>query len=393
MAEFLQFISAQPAVQCDFISYHRKGTVTEDAPDPRLMYEAAVTTAEQLLEVDAERFADMAIINNEADEKVGFEHPYAPRLDERNAAWLSTVAAIHGGLTAHYVEAGFRFIGMADNANLQLVEAPFDGRRSIVTYARDSDTDLLKIPAYAYYELLPLLGDRLGSVRAGANSLFPASDLYHLTAFTETHIGCLVAHYPKSGMRDQARHTLDFTVTDIPWSRVNVARFQIDQVLSNAYMAAGGSAQNPYPIPDPSDLGRIRQAQEITIARPIDRDVLLDDGVYQEQLELVPYASVVLWITPVEETVPEPPEWISVVRLNGNVVLRWTPTLEPTFYTYEVFLVNDGASTDRLTPYPLRAALWVDTTPPIGPRQYGVRIVTASGVVSPIAISEELVLD
>lgn len=393
MERFLRFIAAEPDLQCDFISLHRKGTVADDPPDPRRMYEAAIATADQMLEIDAERFAGMVIINNEADEKVGFENPYAPRLDERNAAWLGTVAAIHGGLGAQYADAGLRFIGAADNANLQLVEEPFDGRRSIMTHARDSETDLLKLSAYAYYELLPLLGDRLGTIISGADHVFPGTDVYHLATFTETHAGCLVTYYPDPGTDEKAPRILEYVVNDIPWSRVNVARFQIDDELSNAYAAAGGSGDNPFPVPDPKDLGAIRQAQELAVARPIRRDLTLEDGTYRETLEIAPYTTVGLWITPVEETIPASPEWLSVEMQDGNLVLRWTPSREPNIYSYEIFLITDGDPGVRLTPDPLRSALWIDTAPPVGPRTYGVRAVTASGVTSPIVASDDVTVD
>ncbi len=392
MEQFLRFIASEPTVQCDFISYHRKGTVTDDDPNPRLVHEAAVTTARQMQDIDAARFAGMPIINNEADEKVGFEQPYAPRLDERNASWLSTVAVIHASLTRDFGDAGFRFIGAADNANLQLVEAPFDGRRSIMTHARNATTDLLKIPAYAYYELLPLLGDHIASVEAGADALFPETDMYHLTAFSDTHVGCLLTHYPDPGRADRTTRALEIAVTGIPWDRVNVARFQIDHTLSNAYAAAGGTPSDPFPVPDPADLGRIRQAQELAVAQPIEHDVAVERGTYRQRLDLAPYTTVLLWITPVETTVPEPPRWITSEVLDGNVVLQWEPALEPDFYSFEVLLMSDGQLGDRLSPMPLRSAMWVDTAPPPGPRRYGVRTITASGAMSPITLSDEIVV-
>ncbi|HEV2072196.1 MAG TPA: hypothetical protein VGR29_01025 [Thermomicrobiales bacterium] len=388
MERFLRFVASEPELQCDFISLHRKGTVGNDPPDPRRMYEAAVTTADQMLEIDPERFAGMVIINNEADEKVGFEHPYAPRLDEHNAAWLATVTTIHGGLAARYEDAGFRFIGAADNANLQLVEEPFDGRRSIMTQARDSETDLLKLPAYAFYELLSLLGDCIGTVVAGADQVVPRTDIYHLATFAERHAGCLITHYPDPGNSEQSPHTLEYVVTDIPWGRVNIARFQIDNELSNAHTAAGGSEDNPFPVPDPEGLGVIRQAQELAVARPIERDVSLDDGTYREPLEIAPYTTICLWITPFEATTPASPEWLSIEVQDGNVVLRWTPDGETNFYSYEVFLMTNDEPGPRLTPEPLRSALWVDTAPPHGSRSYGVRTVTASGMTSPIVASD-----
>lgn len=390
MEQFIRRLADDPELQCDFISYHRKGTVTDDPPDPRLMYEAATTTADQLRSIDADRFAGMVIVNDEADEKVGFEHPYAPRLDERNAAWLSTVVAIHGGLTEQYAEEGYRFFGAADNANLQLVEAPFDGRRSIMTYARDQETDLLKLPAYAYYELLPLLGDHLASLSTGQTHLFPETDLYHLTAWAATHIGSLLTCYPDPNQEQQAPRFVDLTIAHIPWNRVNVAQFLINHHHSNAYAAAGGSNSNPFPVPDPSDLAEIRRAQELAVARPIEHNIPLRGGVYRQSVELGPYTTALLWLTPVDETPPKAQEWISITVQAGNVVLRWTPSLEPSFYSYEVFLVRDDEVGPRITPIPLRSALWIDTAPPAGRRRYGLRSVSASGIFNELVISEEI---
>jgi hypothetical protein len=393
LERFIRVVASEPDLKCDFISFHCKGTVSDEPPDPRLLYESAITVADLMLTVDPARFAGMTIINDEADEKVGFEQPYAPRLDERNAAWLGTVAAIHGGLSARYADAGFQFIGAADNANLQLVEAPFDGRRSIMTRAGTTGTDLLKLPAFVFYELLPLLGDRQGAVTAGADLVFPSTDVYHLATFASTHVGCLVTWYPRPGITQDAPQVIEYEVRGIPWPRVNVARFQVDATLSNAHTAAGGSADNPYPLPDPAKLGAIRQAQELAVARPIERNLIVVDGLYRESLELAPYTTILLWLTPVEATTPAPPAWRSVTRQDGNVVLQWLPNEQPGFYSYEVFLMQGGVPGDRLTPMPLRSALWVDTSPPSGPRSYGVRTVTASGVTSPIAGSEEVTVD
>ena len=122
MERFLRFIAANPELRCDFISLHRKGTVGDDPPDPRRLDVAAAETASQAIAIDARRFAGLTIWNNEADEKVGFEVPYAPRIDERGAAWLAAVAVIHDQLGERYREANLRFAAAADNANLQLVQ-------------------------------------------------------------------------------------------------------------------------------------------------------------------------------------------------------------------------------------------------------------------------------
>jgi hypothetical protein len=392
MERFLRFIAEDPSLRCDFVSLHRKGTVGDDPPDPRRLHEAAIATADQMLAIDPERFGGMTIIDNEADEKVGFEVPYAPRVDEHNAAWLASVVAIHGGLGERFREAGLQFIGAADNANLQLVQVPFDGRRSIMTLATESRTDLLKIPAYGFYELLRLMGDRHGEIVSGTERLFPESDLYHLVTVAESHVGCLLTYYPDVGSDGESARTMEYVVRDIPWPRVNVARFQIDRELSNAHTAAGGSEDNPFPVPDPAQLGAIRRAQEVALARPIARDISLSNGEYRETLEFAPFTTLCLWITPVVETLPEPPEWISLDVRDGNVILRWKPNMEPFFFSYEVFHMNGGVPGDRLTPDPLRSALWVDTAPPPGYRTYGVRAVTASGVMSPLVISDQVLV-
>lgn len=387
MERFLRFIAADPALRCDFLSLHRKGTVGADPPDPRRLDEAARATADQALAVDPERFGGIPIVNNEADEKVGFEVPYAPRADHQNAAWLAAVAALHAGLNLDYREAGLRFHAAADNANLQLVEAPFDGRRSLLTLAGDSPTDLLKVPAYGFYELLRLLGDRYGDIRDGAALLYPATGLYHLATHAETHVACLLTHYPDVDVERPVAEQLDYVVEGLPWSTVNVARFQIDRTHSNAYTAAGGSAENAYPVPDPSRLPAIREAQEIALLRPIARNVSLRDGTYRERIALEPYATTLLWITPVDETPPAAPGWVTTDVRDGNVVLRWEPVGVAALYGYEVVLLEDGGPGERLSPDPLRAALWVDTAP-VGERAYGVRAVSASGVKGPWTASD-----
>ena len=386
---FLRFITADSNLQCDFISIHRKGTVTNDPPDPRRLVDAAVATADQALAIDPVRFRGLPIINNEADEKVGFEIPYQPRVDERNASWLSAVTASHAALNAQYRSSGLHFITAADNANLHLVEAPFDGRRSIMTRATmsGSDTDLLKIPAYGSYELLRLLGDQQGILVTGTDHLFPDTDLYHLATYDDERIAVLLTHYPDPDCESDEARTIDYLIRDIPWPRVNVARFQIDRTTSNAYTAADGSDTNPFPIPEMTHLPAIRQAQEVALHGPIIRDHALPDRAYREQITLAPYATTCLWITPTRSTQPATPTWIEAIVSDGNVVLRWTPYREPWVYSYDVFLIRDQRIAERLSPDPLRAAMWVDTAPSPGERTYAVRSQSASGVASPFAIS------
>ena len=389
MERFLRFIASNPDLHCDFVSLHRKGTVGDDPPDPRRLEEAAAATARQVLAIDAQRFSGLTIWNNEADEKVGFEVPYAPRNDERGAAWLATVAVIHDRLGERYRDAGLRFAAAADNANLQLVQSPFDGRRSIMTRLGLAETDLLKVPAYGFYELLRLLGDRHGEVVAGAARLFPHTDLYHLATVSETHVASLLTYYPDPETDAPPSQTIAYVIHDLPWLRVNVARFQIDRVHSDAYTAAGGSATNPFPIPAPEQIPVIRRRQEIALARPIARDVATPTGIFAETLTLAPFTTLCLWITPVLSMAPRAPAWLETAVDSGNVMLRWSPNQEPFFYSYEVFRLRDGVPDQLITPDPLRSALWIDTAPPPGRTTYGVRAVSTSGVASPIVVSRE----
>jgi xylan 1,4-beta-xylosidase len=389
MERFLRFIASNPQLPCDFISLHRKGTVGDDPPNPRRLEAAAAETASQALAIDPRRFAGLTIWNNEADEKVGFEVPYVPRIDERGAAWLAAVAVIHDQLGERYREADLRFAAVADNANLQLVQSPFDGRRSIMTRLGTSGTDLLKVPAYGFYELLRLLGDRHGEVVSGAARLFPHTDLYHLVTASDTHVASLLTYYPDPETAALPSHTIEYVIGELPWPRVNVARFQIDRLHSNAYTAAGGSAANPFPVPAAEQIQTIRQRQEIALARPIPRDVAVPARTYAETLTLAPFTTLCLWITPVSSTAPRAPAWLETAIDSGNVLLRWSPNREPFFYSYEVFRLRDGVPEELVTPDPLRSALWIDTAPPPGRSTYGVRVVSASGVASPIVLGGE----
>lgn len=389
LAPFFALLAEEPAVTTAFVSFHRKGTVGDDPPDPRRLYDAAVATADQALPLGRR----LGIVNDEADEKVGFEVPYAPRLDERNAAWLAAGAAIHAGLDRRYAGAGLRFAAAADNANLQLVQAPFDGRRSILTVTgTGSRSDLLKLPAFGFYELLRLQGDRQCAVAAGEERVFPATDLYHLATAGDDGVAVLLSHYPDATRTDSRPRAVELVVTDIPWPAVNVARFQIDGAHTNAYAAAGGSPANPFPVPDPARLPAIRRAQELALLRPVARDLPCPNGRYRERIALPPYATTCLWITPYASDAPPTPAWLAATVEDGNAVLRWTPNREPGFLGYELYRMEGDAPAERLSPDPLRGALWVDTAPPPGQRVYGVRAVTASGVRSGLAVGPPVVM-
>ena len=380
---FLRFISANPSLRCDFISQHRKGTVIENPPDPRRLFAAARATATQALAIDRTRFAGITIVNDEADEKVGFEVPYAPRMDERNASWLTAVLALHIALEDQFRDDGVRFAAFADNADLQLVQAPFDGRRAIMTRANaNSATDLLKVPAYGFYELLRLLGERRIAPLAGETRFSPTTDLYHLATSSDDAVTALLTYYPDPNAPVEAERSIDYALTGIPWAHVNIALFQIDARRSNGYAAAGGSADNPFPIPDPAAIPMVRLAQEIALARPIARKVSVEGGVYRETLALALYTTLCLWVTPVLPDTPAAPSWFEIVQEGSNVILRWEPNIDRYLVGYEIFVMLDGVPAERLSPNPLRAAFWIDTNPPPGPRGYGVRAVSASGETS-----------
>ena len=385
---FLQFIAADPSLRCDFVSFHRKGTVGDDPPDPRRLHDAAVEVAELALAIDSNRFHGLTIVNDEADEKVGFETPYAPRMSERNAAWLAASASMHAALDLRYRDAGFHFIAAADNANLQLVQAPFDGRRSIMTIATPgTSTDLLKIPAYGFYELLKLMGDRQILVRSGGEQFFPDTDLSILATASDASIALLLAYYPDVDVVNPAQKIVDLTIEDIPWPNANIARFQIDRTHSNAYRAAGGSDADPWPAPDPALISAIRLAQEITIAEPVSRNIPIQNRRYGSVVVIRPYTTFLMLITAFDELIPASPAWIESAADSGNVVVRWEPRDDPGCFSFELWLMDGERPVTRLTPDPMRAALWIDTRPPRGTRVYGVRAVSPSGIASPFALS------
>jgi hypothetical protein len=381
MERFLRFIAADPDLKLDFVSFHRKGTVQSDPPDPRRLHQAAVEVAELAIAIDAARFSGITIINNEADEKVGFEAPYRPRMDHTASSWLGAVAAIHASLNRTYHEAGVRFLAAADNANLQLMEAPFDGRRSLVTFPGDDRTDLINLPVYHFYELVRLMGDGQVPAAIGAERLFPATDLYHLCTASGTGVAALLSRYPDSGEVAGDLRTVEYVVEGLPWTQFNVALFRIDATHSNAWTAAAGSLANPYPFPDPELIPEIRQAQELALSRLAWFGVMGTGGVWRETLTVEPYTTVCLWITPYSDAVPESPEWLAVDVGKDQTLLRWEPTRSPSFFSYEVFWLEGDAIGERLSPYPLRAAMWVDDQ---SGRDYGVRTVSASGIHGPI---------
>lgn len=383
MERFLRALADDPALQCDFVSYHRKGVWTLDGDGPQIagLAEAAEEIAQALLRLAPARAQGLEIINDEADMKVGFDRPYEPRLTERFAAWLAAVLIVHEGLSAKHAAHGMRFLAAADDANQQLVQAPFDGRRSVMTQASaDRPSDLLKLPVYAFYELLPLLGNR----RCGSPALdgaLPGTELRRMATVADTHAGVLFTSFPDR--EGGPGWHLDYALEKVPWPRVNAVWFRIDAAHSNAYAAAGRTM--PAVLDGAEAVRRVRAAQELGVAAPMRSGIALEGGVFRDRLDLVPFATALLWITPFSPDPPAAPLWLAAEASGGDAVLRWVPAQETVFYSYEVFRMGpNGRPGPRLSPLPLRSAMWVDTAPPPGVYTYGVRAVTASGIASAV---------
>ena len=65
----------------------------------------------------------------------------------------------------------------------------------------------------------------------------PVPELFHLLTVADTHIGALFTAYDARANREVWR--IAYVVRDIPWHRVNVAQFRIDETHGNAFTAAG----------------------------------------------------------------------------------------------------------------------------------------------------------
>lgn len=384
MDAFLHFLGNEPDMQCDFVSLHRKGTFGAEPPDLETLGAAVAETAQLMASIGPRRFAGIPIVNDEADMKVGFEVPYAPRMDERFAAWETAAMIVADGLSARFQASGTRVWADADDAAQQLIEAPFDGRRSIMTRTSVAADDLLKLPVYGFYELLRLLGDRHGSILTGDAACYPHSDLFHLITAGDDQLCALFAVYPRTGNETPRGWTVDFMLRDIPWPRVNIARFRIDGTHTNAFAAVGRRLDAPV---SPATGARLRQIQELAVDAPIRRGVAIRTGTLHDVFTIPPFGVLAYWVTPFRPDPPAAPGWLVTSPADGNVILRWQPVTDPALYTYEVYLMRDGMPAARLSPLPLRSALWVDTAPPRGPRVYGVRAVSASGVASALVIS------
>jgi len=397
MRRFLQFLHDEPDVPCDFLSFHEKGTWVNPAQgnvEPILsdLISAAEETARMALAIVPERSTNsfLPIINNEADMKVGFDIPYEPRMTEQFSAWLASLFVAYDNLTVKYRDTGMRFYAAADDANLQLVQAPFDGRRSVMTRASPTAiSDLFKLPVYHFYELLRLLGNARGAVVRGADCCYPVTDLFHLLTVGEQQVSALFSVYPTDAATTQPL-SVDFSITDLPWQRVNVARFQIDATRSNAYTAAG--ARLSPPTPDAMTARTIRQAQELALFNPIQHGMMLVDRTFRDRFTIAPFVTLLYWLTPFLPQAPAAPRWVTTAVEEGNVILRWEPSRDVSFFSYQVFVTQDGQPDAMLSPTPLRAAQWIDTAPATGTRRYRIQTVSASGISSPALLSDPVAI-
>lgn len=375
MRRFLEFLRDEPEMPCDFLSYHRKGIWVNEETEPRIsrLVEAAEQTAAMAREIVPGRCRGLVLVNNEADEKVGFDAPYEMRLDERFAAWLAASAIAHAALSLRHEAVGLRFMAAADNANQHLVRAPFDGRRALFTRTDAGPDDLIRLPVFQFYEMLRMLGDRVLSIA-------PGPDLFAVTTIGEGRIAALVTLNPEAG---GGARRLRWEVSDLPWPRVNLAVFRVDAVHSNAFAAVG--RRMPAPV-DAATARRLRQAAELAVQAPLRAGLAPRDGRLALDLELEPHATLLVWATPFDPAPPPAPTGLRAEPRGGDLLLRWAPSRAPGLYGYEV-LRREGAGPWRIiTPALLRGAEWTDTAPPAGPLEYRLRAVSASGKRSPAAV-------
>ena len=424
MSSFIDFVTtattAGQKLKCDFLSFHGKGE-WDGCLNGQPVLQLAVDAADQTASLAQNAgLTSVKVVNDEADMRANFAVPFRPRMTEQYPAWLTAMMVAYDSLSSQY--APIRCMAGSDNAELQLVgltqqapggPAPFSAaafgqQRSIMTAASSwtsgtCPTDLLKVPAYNFYELLRLLGDQHGTFLTGSNNYYPHnSDLFHMITVAATHIGSVFCVYPPNppGGPDQSPWTLNYSILGISWPAINWYQFQIDGTHSNGFNAAGGllvpvvpqtSPCTPEPFPVTSiplanlnagAVGAIRQAQELSVAAS-GVNVALSGGRFSTVVNLPAYTTTVFWITQYTTDRPAPPAWETTApttkdttSYGTNVVLRWQPDTDPTFYSYQVY--RDTEKTP-ITPDPLRAALWVDTPPSPGSHTYTIRTVSASG--------------
>jgi len=365
MERFLRFLAANPELPCDFVSFHRKGiwdARIEAEPEVARLVEAAETVAEMALRIIPERCArGLALINNEADMRVGFQRPYRPRLTERFASWHAALAVAHAALSVRYASRGLRFWAAGDNANQHLVDEPFDGRRALLTpSARDRPADLVKLPVFHFYEMLRALGPTLVEAREERG-------VFSLVTRGPSGSGGRVAALATLHVEAGAREFL-WAFDHLPWPRADVALFRVDGARSNSFAANG--ARTPSPALGRADMRRLRFAAELALDGPPAR---IARGAARLELRLDPYATVLALLTEASDRAPAPPRGVEAVRMGRDVLVRWRDGAAGGALGFEV--LRDG---QRVSPSPLLPHAWLETAPASG-GAYAVRAVSAAG--------------
>ena len=387
MSGFIDFVMGkgkQPPVKlkCDFLSFHAKGcwsaclngdptgnATPSGTVGPSL--QTAVDAADQTASfAKTAGLSPITVINDEADMRVFFDVPFRPRMTEQFAAWLTAQMIAYDSLSSEYAPHGIQFMAGSDNAELQLVgwtqttffqknpirgeppiliflnktpqfvPAAFGQQRSIMTAASTGGPsnpdswvqgtcpiDLLKVPAYNFYELLRLLGDQHGAFLSGASNYYPNnSDLFHLITVAATHIGsvfCVYPPNPPSGA-SQTSWSLNFSIPGIPWPTINWYQFQIDGKLSNGFEGAGGPAAEPiaalcspaqFPVTglplNGLNAAGARKVQELSVVARAVKFTLTSAGKFDAPTLAIPaYTTTMFWITQYKTDVPVIPSWI-----------------------------------------------------------------------------------
>lgn len=207
-----RFLADEPRVQCDFISLHRKGSWITGEGEPELgrLVQAVNETASAILRIVPDRARGMVVVNDEADMMVGFDRPYPPRMTHQSTAWLAASLVAHDALDQAWAPHGIRFCAFGDNANQQLAQGPFDGRRMLMAPASGAGDDLVKLPVFAFYELLRFLSPQ----RLPVPHMPPG-----VSALVTAGPGGIAALFTRYG---EGEAEFDWAPSGVPWRQVNV---------------------------------------------------------------------------------------------------------------------------------------------------------------------------
>lgn len=376
MTRFLEFLRDDPSIRCDFISYHRKGTVDSSKPDPQRLYDAAIEISRLVDSIVPERAEHLALINNEADEKIGFETSYPPRMDAFAASWLTTLACTHVALSA----GGRRCGAVQDNANLQLMQTPFDGRRSIFSFLDAEDREnLVKTSGAVWYDLLPMLDGAIVPAEP-ASALFPSSSLHAMVSSSETGVSVLATYHPID-TSSEASLSVSISLEGIPWHAINVAQWRIDATRANAYSTAlqlDAGMMNGY---SDADAVVIRDAQEL---QWVDSVHSLNEGEKAPlgiEIKLAAYDTVLYRITPITADPIASPSNPRLRPYRRGIEITWDPVEHKRLLGYEI------ARGGKVIAGPIRPCLWIDSIS-VEDATYTVRAVTASGIASDWAVAQ-----